>query len=268
MKFYSDRFVVEETSNLSLFLYPSAFVLMAKDEQGSVIAAHQYALGNWNELKQIIATDTLINAANTVGKIYVHNNLFCLVPSVLFDPSARSTYLNFITALDEERQEVFYEGVDSNNIQVVGAVEKELVALLDNALPDLEIAHGAGLLLSYLFRERSEMLGQELFILAERGNMYLAAFASGELKVFNRFPVEGNQDFLKYVFAAIHQLLFDRMHCRVTLIGNPDGIPVDVEFLKQYFKNIRVTVPKFTQTYSPGAEKFQETNLLEAYWNA
>ncbi len=268
MKFYSDRFLVEETSNLSLFLYPKAFVLMAKDEREAVIAAHYYPLTDWNELEQIIETDILINAPNTVGKIFVHNNLFCLVPSVLFDPSVKSTYLNFATALDEERQEVFYDGVDSNNIQVVGAVEKETIALLDRALPDLEVSHGACLLLSYLFKEKNEMLGQELFVLAEEGHTYLAAFAAGELKVFNRFPVQGDQDFLKYSFSVLHQLSFDRMHCRVTILGNPEGIPFDVELLKQYFKNILVAAPKFTQTYSPGAEKFKETNLLEAYWNA
>lgn len=268
MQFYSDRFVVEQTSSLSLFLYSKAFALMAKDEQGSVVAAHHYALRDWNELPSIISSDILINSENTVGKVYVHNNLFCLVPSLLFDPSVRTTYLNFITPLQEERQEVFYDGVDSNNIQVVGAVEKEIIALLDHALPDLDITHGACLLLSYLFKEKNEMLGQELFVLAEQGHMYLAAFSGSELKIFNRFPVEGDRDFLKYVFSVIHQLSFDRMHCRLTLIGRMEGINIDLEFLKLYFKNILATAPKSNQTYSPGAEKFKETNLLEAYWNS
>src|SRR5690606_41277492 len=127
---------------------------------------------------------------------YVHNDLFCLVPSVLFDPSVKSTYINFIGAADKNLTEIFYEGVDSNNIQVVGAIEKEIIGLLDNALPDLEITHGASLVLSYLLKDRNEMLGQEIFVFAEEGHIYLAAFAGDDLKVFNRFPINGGQDFL------------------------------------------------------------------------
>src|SRR5690606_4626556 len=138
-------------------------------------------------------------------------------------------YINFMATVDEGRYEVFYEGVDSNNIQVVGAIEKEIIELLDNALPDLEITHGASLVLSYLLKDRNEMLGQEIFVFAEEGNIYLAAFSGNELKVFNRFPISGDQDFLKYTLTVLHQLAFDRMHCRIALLGDLKGIGVDLE---------------------------------------
>lgn len=266
IKYYGDRFDVEQTSNLSLFLYDHSLVLMAKNQNGAVIASHEYFLSNREELKEVIESDILINATNTAGKLYIHNNLFCIVPSMLFDPSEKTTYLNFSTALNEEKQEVFYEGLDSNNIQIVGAIDKATGALFDNPLPDMEITHGASLVLSYLLKDKNEMLGQEIFVVAEQGHMYLAAFAGGELKVFNRFPVEGDQDFLKYTFSVLHQLEFDRMHCRTTLVGDIDGIRVHLDVLKQYFNNLQVTVPKYNQTYSPGAEKFKETDRLEAYW--
>jgi|GEM_PF-284910 len=267
-RYYSDRFDVEQTSNLSLFLYTHSLVVMAKDKNGSVIGTHLYGFDDRLELGRIISDDSLINGANTVGKLYVHNDLFCLVPGLLFDPSVKSTYINFIAAVDEDRYEVFYEGVDSNNIQVVGAVEKEIIELLDNALPDLEITHGVFLVLSYLLKGRNEMLGQEVLVFAEEGSMYLAAFTGDELRVLNRFPVKGDQDFLKYAFAVMHQLAFDRMHCRITLLGDLSGIQVNLDVLKQYFKNILRLEPQFNQTYSPGAEKFKETHLLEAFCTA
>src|SRR5690606_23805988 len=268
IKFYGDRFDVEQTSNLSLFLYDHSLVLMAKNQNGAVIASHEYFLSNREELKEVIESDTLINATNTAGKLYIYNNLFCIVPSMLFDPSEKTTYLNFSTALNEEKQEVFYEGLDSNNIQIVGAIDKATVALFDNPLPDMEITHGASLVLSYLLKDKNEMLGQEIFVVAEQGHMYLAAFAGGELKVFNRFPVEGDQDFLKYALSVLQQVGFDRMHCRITLVGDIQGIHINVDVIKQYFNNFLVTVPKFNQTYSPGAEQFKETNRLEAFWTA
>src|SRR5690606_29975349 len=96
--------------------------------------------------------------------------------------------------------------------------------------------------------------------------MYVAAFTGNELKLFNRFPVKDEQDFLKYTFAITHQLAFDRMYCRITILGDVKGINVDVDVLREYFKNIQATEPKSNQTYSPGAEIFKETHLLEAYW--
>lgn len=267
-KFYSDKFDAEQTSNLSLFLYTHSLAIMAKNQNGAVIGSHLHSFNSSLELKEIIETDVLINSDNTAGKLHVHNNHFCLVPSVLFDPSVKSTFLNFSTPVNEEKQEVFYEGVDSNNVQVVGAIEKDVLAFFDNSLPDMEITHGASLVLSYLFKDKNDMLGQELFIVAEEGHMYVAGFASSELKVFNRFPVKGDRDFLKYTFTVIHQLAFDRMHCRITQVGDLAGIQVDINILNQYFKNLVHADPRFNQTYSPGAEKFMQTKLLEAFWAA
>ncbi|HLW19289.1 MAG TPA: DUF3822 family protein [Cyclobacteriaceae bacterium] len=263
-RFYSDRFDVEQTSNLSLFLYTRSLVIMAKDKNGSVIGTHLYTFVDRKQLSDIISGDRLINADNTVGKLYVHNDLFCLVPSVLFDPSLKSTYINFIGAADKNLTEIFYEGVDSNNIQVVGAIEKEIIGLLDDALPDLEITHGASLVLSYLFKDINEMLGQEVFVFAEENNIYLAAFAGSELKVFNRFSVSNGHDLIKYILTVMHQLAFDRVHCRISLFGD-FSMGVELEDLKLYVKNIVTLEPRFNQTYSPGAETFKGANLLEAF---
>lgn len=264
--FYGDRFDVQDISNLSLFLYGQALVIMARNQHGALIGSHLSFFKDKEELQDIIAKDLLLNAENTQGKLYVHNDYFCLVPSVLFDPSAKSTYLNFSADLTAEKHEVFYEGVDSHNIQIVGAVDKDTISLWDNVLPDLEIAHGSCVLLSYLSSQKGNFLGQELFVFAEQGHMYVAAYAGNELRLFNRFPVKGEQDFLKYTFAVTHQLAFDRMYCRITTLGDLSGIHVDLEVLKAYFKNIQMGETQSNQTYSPGAEKFKETQLLEAFW--
>lgn len=267
-KYYSDKFDVEHISNLSLFLYTRSINVIAKNSNGAVIGAHVYSFADEGELNGIIEKDPLINAANTSGKLYVHNANFCLVPSMLFDPTVKSLYLKFSTQANVEDLEVFYEGVDSNNIQVVGCMKRGILGYFDNVLPDLEIAHGASYFLSYLMKGKHDLLGQELCILAGKGFMYLAGFASSELKLFNRFPITGNDDFLKYTFSVLHQLSFDRMHCRITVLGDPQGIQVDFQLLNEYFKNIQITEPRSNQTYATGAEKFRESLLLESYWNA
>jgi len=264
--FYGDRFDVRDISNLSLFLYDRTLVIMAKNQYSALIGSHLCFFENQEELREIVSKDLLLNAENTQGKLYVHNDYFCLVPSVLFDPSSKSTYLNFSADVTADHYEVCYEGVDSNNIQVVGAVGKETISLWDNVLPDLEVAHGACVPLSYLSSQKGNFLEQELFVFAEHGHMYVIAYAGNELKLFNRFPVQSDQDFLKYTFAVTHQLAFDRLYCRITILGDLAGIQVDLENLKEYFRNIKMGEIQANQTYSPGAEQFKDTHLLEAFW--
>jgi hypothetical protein len=267
-KYYGDKLDMEKISGLSLFLYSDSLILIAKNHNGAIIGGHIYSYQNFLELREIIENDILINASNTTGKLYVHNDHFCLVPSVLFDPSVKNTYLNFCNAVDEEKQEIFYEGVFSNNIQVVGAIEKEVLSILDNLLPDLEVAHGASFVLPYILEGKKNMIGQEVVIVAERNHMYLAGFTNRELKIFNRFPVENDQEFLKYTFSVLHQLAYDRMHCKITLLGDIAGIHVNLDVLNLYFKNLLHPDPICNQTYSPGAEKLKETKMLEAFWTA
>lgn len=267
-KIYGDKFDVEHISSLSLFLYEDALTLLAKDRNTKIIAAHSYSFENLEALRGFFKEDLLLNAHNTAGKLHVHNNHFCIVPGVLFDPTLKSTYLNFSTKLNTSLQEVFYEGVDNNNIQVVGAVEKEILDLCDHILPDMEVTHGAVLVLSYLFEDRKEMLGQEIFAVAQGGFMYLAAFSSGELVLFNRFKVESNEDFLKYIFAVMHQLGFNRMLCRISVLGDLEKMGIDMETLMLYFKNIVAPEPKNNLTYSPGTEAIKESKMLEVYWNS
>lgn len=265
-KYYGDKFEVEQTSDLSLFLYTRSMTVLAKNSNGAVIGSHLYVNAEELNLEEILQKDTLINGNNTSGKLFVHNDDFCLVPSMLFDPTVKSTYLKFSTEVDEEKQEVFYEGVDSNNVQVIGGIDRKILASFDHVLPDMEISHGASFILSYLMKGKNDMLGQELFVVAEEGHIYLAGFSGSELKVFNRFQVSGNGDFLKYTFAVLHQLSFDRMHCRITLLGKLTGVGLEAELLHGYFKNILITEPRFNQTYAPGAEKFRESGLLESFW--
>jgi len=140
--------------------------------------------------------------------------------------------------------------------------------LCDPILPDMEVTHGAALVLAYLFEDKKEMLGQELFVVAQGGFMYLAAFSSGELILFNRFKVESNEDFLKYTFAVLQQLDFNRMLCRVSVLGDLEEIGVDMETLILYFKNIVTPEPKNNLTYSHGVEVLKDSKMLEVYWNS
>lgn len=183
---------------------------------------------------------------------------------MLFDASEVQHYLNF--SVETTGKDAFYSHLNDSQLVIVGGIDSTLLAIFGNHIKNLTLRHGSSLAIAYLLGEKADMLNQELAVVIEDHEMYVAGFINKELKFFNRFEVRNNQDFLKYSFSVLHQLAFDRMHCKITLYGNLDEINVQEQVLRKYFKNIEITTPKPSQNYLPGAESFRETKKLEAFW--
>ncbi|WP_162341990.1 DUF3822 family protein [Cyclobacterium salsum] len=267
-KFISDKFDSENLSSLSLFLYESLLVVIAHSKSGNAIsAANLYTLSGQDDLEQSLASDELINAPNTAGKLYHHHQGFTLVPGMVFNPAHSSLYLGFSTEVDLEKDEVTYTGIQNNSIQVLGTSSKLLLRQLDSKLPELELAHGAAHVLDFFLSHTKDLLDQELFIHAAPNSIYIAGFKAGELVVFNRFVVYEEPAFLRYVFVVLKQLAFDQAHCRINLYGNLDWVHTSLENLRNYFKNIHQPTPAQQVSYEKGAENFKNTQLLEAFWH-
>ena len=263
-EFHSDKLDVTATSSLSLLLCDHRLTVIAKNQNGSIIGVNLYPFLEKEELENILKTDVFINSPHEGNKLFVFNQNFCLVPGMLFDPENKSTYLHF--SAPQDGQEVFFDGLENNKTILVGSIDESIFQLFSNYLPNFHISHGSHLVLEYLLEERPEMLNQELSIVIEQNQIYIAGFANKELKLFNRFEVANNQDFLKYTFSVLHQLAFDRMHCKITLLGNLEDIGVQEDVLSLYFKNLVVSTPRTNQNYLIGAEAYKETRNLAAFW--
>ncbi|UCS95510.1 DUF3822 family protein [Echinicola marina] len=266
VEFYSDKLDVALTSSLSLLLCAENFTIMAKNQNGSILGVNSYTLDSEESIDQIINSDNFIQALpkDAESRLFVYNEKFCLVPGMLFSPKEQHTYLSFSAELLD--QEVYYDGLENNKTILVGSIDLAIAKKLKQKLPNLKISHGSALILDYLLLEKSEMLNQEISIVIEKDQVYIAGFANKELKLFNRFEVIDNQDFLKYTFSVLHQLAFDRMHCKTTIIGNLEDVHVQEEVLKQYFKNLVITAPRTNLNYLAGAESYKDTKRLAAFW--
>lgn len=239
---------------------------MDKGQGGKIHTAHLYTFEGLDQLSGIVQSDTLINTPNTYGRLYVHNEKFTLVPDSLFDPSHKDLYLSFCTHVQTEDLEVFYEGIYSNSIQILGGIEKTTLKKLDAALPDLEVTSGAAFHLAFLLERVNESSGEELYIFPLPGSIYLAALKDGKLLLFNIFKVNGENHLLKYLFSAIQQLGFRQENTNIHIIGSFSHILCDDDLLQNYFKNVHNVPLSGNVEYSEGAEDFKNTNLLEAYW--
>ncbi|HSI76148.1 MAG TPA: DUF3822 family protein [Lunatimonas sp.] len=267
-KFDSDRLDIEEISNLSLFLYSRLLSVLAKNPIGEVIGVHVYSYSKVNELIEIIETDNFIQSSNTFGKLYVHNDAFCLVPNHLFDPSHKEQYLNFTTEVDPDQMEIFYENIPGSEIQAIGSLSLDILKKFEESLPDLEIIPGVVFPLSFLINPDTVFEDQEIFVFPIPDHIYIAAFSLGTLVFFNSFKVGTENDLIKYTLTVTQQLGFDQESTKVSIMGDLSHVQSSEGVLSPYFTTVTTEMPPEKITYSPdhALGDFKKTMLLEAYW--
>ncbi|MBN7815854.1 DUF3822 family protein [Algoriphagus pacificus] len=260
----SDKFDVEDTTSLSLFLYPNSMAIFAKDKNQANIGIHYYTSIEWSELDKMVVSDPLLRL-DVPTKIYLHQPLFSLVPGVLFYPGKEETYLSFAGKLDSDNF-YFATPLDSNNIQLVSYISSKLKKSLEARFSELTFHHGGTSFLSYLFKERFNLIGQEILICILDNYIYIAAFTDQELSVFNIFEINDREDILKYVSILIAQLKFDKNHVRVNVFGVSENQQITEEWGKKYFHHFRIMTPHSNQNYSHGFKHLKSGGLFEAYW--
>ncbi|MDI1323008.1 MAG: DUF3822 family protein [Algoriphagus sp.] len=262
--FKSDKFDVEDTASLSLFLYPDSLYIFAKDKNQANIGIHFYAHFNWNNLEQLILSDQLLRN-DVPAKIYLHHDGFSLVPGVLFSPGNEETYLTFSTDLKKENT-FFSTPLDSNNLQVVSFIPDKIKRILKARFSEVSFYHGACSFLSYLFKERFNLIGQEILLSVFGTHMYAAVFVDQELSAFNMFEITDKEDILKYSIILINQLKLDRNHVRLSIFGASEMNGITEEWCKKYFHHARLINPHANQNYSHGFKHLKSVNLFETNW--
>ena len=261
----SDKFAVQNTASLSLFLYPSTIHVFARDKNQSITAIHSYEGVSWKKLDEILASDPLTKL-DVPAKVYVHEALFTLLPGVFFQQGSEKEYLQLAGKIPASPY-FFHTTVDSNNVQILSCIPEKLEQQLRERFSELSFYHGSCSFLAYLFKERFNLIGQEIWINLFGSHIYIAGFTDQELSVFNRFEVETKEDILKYTLILMESLRQDRNHARVTLFGSTEKSGITEEWGKSYFANFRLLQPHANQNYGPGLSQDKAPSIFESFWH-
>jgi hypothetical protein len=260
----SDKFDVEDTASLSLFLYPRSLFIFAKDQNQANIGIHHYSDFSLEKLEGLFSADPLLRLDVPV-KFYFHQSGFTLVPGVLYQPGKEKDYLSFAQQIPEDSR-FFSSPLDSNNLQIVSLISSKLKKNLDARFSEITLHHGSCNFLSYLFKERFNLIGQEVLVNYFSSHIYIATFTDQDLSLFNIFEISGKEDILKYILIAMNQLKFDRNHVRVSIFGATAESGITEDWGKNYFQNFRLLNPHANQNYSHGFKHLKSENVLETYW--
>ncbi len=262
--FKSDKFDVEDAASLSLFLYPDSLYIFAKDKNQANIGIHFYSHFTWSNLEQLVHSDQLLKN-DLPAKVYLHHAGLCLVPGVLFSSGNEESYLSFSAELKKENT-FFSTPLDSNNLQLVSVIPNKIKRILRTRISEVSFYHGACSFLSYLFKERFNLIGQEILFSVFGEQTYAAVFVDQELCAFNVFEINEKEDILKYSMILINQLKLDRNHVRLSIFGASEENGITEEWGKQYFYNVRLINPHANQNYSHGFKHLKSVNLFETNW--
>jgi len=260
----SDRFDLQDASYLSLFLYPDSIHIFAKDENESNICIHSYSQSNLDSIDKLILTDPLLRTDIPI-RIYNHSPYFSLVPGVLFQQGKEKIYLDFV-GKSIENPIYFNTALDSNNLQVVSSISGKLSRTLSSRFSEISYYHGSVSVLSYLFKERFNLIGQEILIYIFDRHMYAAAFTDQELSVFNLFEIDSTEDIFKYLLILNAQLDFNRNHVRISVLNSNPTNDLTEELGKAYFNNFRFLKASENQNYSHGFKNLKHLSLFEVNW--
>lgn len=217
------------------------------------------------KLEDILESDSLTKL-DIPAKVYVHEELFTLIPGVFFQQGKEKDYLQLAGKLPSSPY-FFTTGVDSNNIQLLSCIPEKFQLQFSKQFSELKFYHGSCSFLSYLFKERFNLIGQEIWVNLFDSHCYLAGFTDQELSVFNQFEVGSKEDVLKYVMILMETLQHDRNHARVTLFGATAKNEITEDWGKSYFTNFRLLSPHANQNYGPGLSLDKSPAIFESFWH-
>lgn len=260
----SDKFDVENTASLSLFIYPHTFLAFAKNTEQKITAIHLYETVDPSGLEELFKTDSLLNL-KVPAQFFFHETTFTLIPDFLFISGEEKTYMDHLS--EHLESPYFYTTrVDLGNIHLLSYLPESTHRLISERFSEIRIFHGASSFLSYLLQEKYNQIGEEIMVNYAGSFIYLAGFSDRELVVFNRFETKNKEDILKYILIAIKSLKFDQNHVRVTVFGTVENSDISEEWGNCYFSNFRLTRPYTNQIYSSGFNQEYQKHLFEFFW--
>jgi hypothetical protein len=261
--FKSDKFDATNATDLSLFLYPSSIHIFVKDKNRVNIAQYHEANFDWNRLESLFRLDPILNS-QLPAHIFLHQNVFCLVPDDVFSKGNESTYLSYVG--NEEKSDTFFStSLDKGSVHLVSSISSELKSVFENNFQVIGFHHGAASFLSYIIKERLYQIGQEILISVFGNHGYFAVSVYQDLTSFSRFEINSKEDILKYTLVLISQLKLDTKLVRLSIFADKKE-EFQEEYFEQYFHHIRILKPFGNQKYELGFEQAEPSNLFEASW--
>lgn len=176
---------------------------------------------------------------------------FSLVPQALFEASSAPHYLDLIH--DKlENSFVSYESLNNSSIELVYALDKALVNLVERKLNHVSITSRHKNLIEWLTKESKVLDSNNLWLLVDDKEILLGMCKEGQLQFFNTFKTDSWQDQLYYCLALCEQSNIDPKKTSLNLLGKNASDELRKNLEKQFYniKNYKSLTDKNSVGFS------------------
>jgi len=189
--------------------------------------------------------------------VVVHrNNLFSLVPQVLFNEDELANYLKFNTKILANDHLAFdeLESFQMNNVYVP-------FVNINNYIYDLfgefTFKHNGTVMVESLLNNHSSSKEAVCYIHTSQRQMDVTVIASKKLLLFNSFNFVTKEDFLYYLLFTLEQLELDTESVAIKLFGDIEKDDDIYDLCYNYVKDVSMFYPSFTE--HPGIDRPEDT---------
>ena len=170
--------------------------------------------------------------------IIVNSLNYTLIPHVLYDPSQKETYLQFVHSQAESYK--FYDHfLNSAEAWVVFSVHKSIVEIIEQYFDSARILHHAGAMIETILpRYRHSEFRNPVFVNVRDGSFDIIVLKEGKLYYCNSFDWKANEDLVYFLIFVLDQLDLNPENVPVLLSGSIDPASPLFELLQRYIRHV------------------------------
>ncbi len=190
-----------------------------------------------DSLKNAFAIIPELNAKYDKIIILHANNLFALIPNVLFDENNLNSYLQY-NAKIFETDSFNHDSIANYDIMMAYVPYVNINNLLIDYLGDFTYKHAYSILIQKALDKSKNIDKTQLFVHIQKNNFQITAVQNQKLILFNTFEYKTEIDFIYYLLFTIEQLGLNPEIVPLQLLGDIKKEYVLYKIAYTYIRNI------------------------------
>jgi hypothetical protein len=206
-----------EDLHLSIEIGLNEFSYLIRDnEQVLALETNQENLSLFSEK---IKTHTWLSRKYKSTNICLVNQKSTLIPDSFFEQKKKREYLSF-NHEKTENLEILYDKIMPINSYNVYGISKPIMELIETHFKDATLKHHSSSLIVNWSTEHKNNEEKKLVLNFQNKNFQIMMIDKMELKYFNTFKFQHNNDCIYHLLFAVEQLKLDAEKIKLFLYGN------------------------------------------------
>jgi hypothetical protein len=171
------------------------------------------------QFEHLIRDHDWLNQSFDKVHVIIGNHLNTLIPAIVFDKEATSTYLGFNQEIADNASTTFdpLKNTGAVNVYAIGDKFKETVL---QYYPEADFWHFASIFIETTAINRKNLMDDTaVFVHVRNGFFDLLHFKGGKLNFYNLFRYKTKEDFTYFLLAAFEQLGLNPEEVKLQLSG-------------------------------------------------